>query len=270
VDLFLIVRKFWRYKLVTLPVIVLTLCGAVYVVAVKEPLYEASSSFLLVNPPAPPTDQQIARNPALGRIRSDNPYTRFADQSVVTDVLARSLSDDAARRALVRAGADPRYTVGSASRFGSSNPIVQITGTGPTPQTAIRTANVVGHAVVAELDRLQREQQVDQRYRITALQVEVPDGAQLQPSGQLRMLVAVFALGTILLFIIVSVADAREGIRRDRAQHNALDQLDGLLDQPWPTQPPDPEPHLAAVPTNDGHVVQLPDRDEKPWASPPR
>ena len=41
-DLLLIARKIWRYKLATLPVIVLTLCGAVYAVAVKDPVYEAS------------------------------------------------------------------------------------------------------------------------------------------------------------------------------------------------------------------------------------
>jgi hypothetical protein len=46
VDLLSIARKIWCYKLVTLPVVVLALCGAVYVVAVKQPVYEASSSYV--------------------------------------------------------------------------------------------------------------------------------------------------------------------------------------------------------------------------------
>ena len=93
-DLLLIARKIWRYKLATLPVIFLTLCGAVYAVAFKDPVYEAKSSYLLINPPAPPTAEEIARNPQLGRVNADNPYTRYADQSVVVEVLTSALNSD--------------------------------------------------------------------------------------------------------------------------------------------------------------------------------
>jgi hypothetical protein len=215
-DLLLIVRKIWRHKLVTVPVILLTLAGAAYAVAVKEPLYEATSSFLLINPKAAPTADEIARNPALAKVRADNPYTRFADQSVMIDVLARRMGSGTAREQLVRAGADPRFMVGTAAHFGSTSPIVQITGAGSTPQAAVKTAEVVGHAVVGELDRMQAEHKVDPGYRITAMQVEFPDGPQLQASGQLRMLVAVLVLGTVVLFIVISVTDAVESLRRER------------------------------------------------------
>ena len=56
-NLLSIARKIWRYKLATLPVVLLTLFGAAYVVAVKEPVYEASSSYVLINPPTPPTPE---------------------------------------------------------------------------------------------------------------------------------------------------------------------------------------------------------------------
>jgi capsular polysaccharide biosynthesis protein len=147
--------------------------------------------------------------------------------------------------------------VESSVTFGTSNPNVQITGTGATPQAAIRTANVVGDAVVGELERIQRVQQVDQRYRITTVQVEVPDGAQLQPSGQLRMLVGVLVLGTILLFIVVSVTDALETMRRDRVRHV---QLDGL-DEPWPAEPRGHQLHEPFLTNGD----DLPDRREQEW-----
>jgi hypothetical protein len=215
-DLLLIARKMWRHKLVTIPVIVLTIAGAAYAVAVKEPVYEATASYLLVNPPPAPTADQIARNPELGRIRADNPYTRFADQSVVIDVLARTMSSESARRTLLRAGADPRYTVSSAAQFGTSTPIIQIAGPGPTPGAAIRTATVVSHAVVGELDRMQKDKDVDAGYRITTFQVEKPDNARLRASGQLRMLVGVLVLGTVVLFIVLSVTDALETLRRER------------------------------------------------------
>jgi capsular polysaccharide biosynthesis protein len=215
-DLLLIARKIWRHKLVTLPVILLTMIGAAYAIVGKQPLYEATSSYLLINPPAAPTADEIARNPALGKIHADNPYTRFADQSVVIDVLARSMSSDMARRTLVKAGADPRYIVEAATRFGTTSPIVQITGTGATPQTAKKTAEVVGHGVTGELDRMQSVEKVDPKYRITTMQVEFPDGATLQASGQLRMLVGVLVLGAIALFIVVSVTDALDSLRRER------------------------------------------------------
>jgi hypothetical protein len=128
------------------------------------------------------------------------------------------VNSDTARSELIKAGADPRYTVAAATRFGTTSPIVQITGTGATPQAAIGTAKVVGHAVVGELNRMQEEQKVDPGYRITTLQIEFPDGPHLQASGQLRMLVAVLVLGTIVLFIVVSITDAFESLRRERAE----------------------------------------------------
>ena len=96
-DLLHIARKLWRYKLVTVPIIMMMVAASAYVLIVKQPLYEASSSYLLINPPAPPTPDEVARNPALGKIRADNPYTRFADQAVVIDVLTRTMNGAAAR-----------------------------------------------------------------------------------------------------------------------------------------------------------------------------
>src|SRR3954454_21122088 len=105
-DLVIIAGKLWRYRWLTVPVIVVTLLGATYAVGVKAPEYEASSSYLLINPPSPPTAEQIRKNPELENVRTDNPYTRFSDQSVVIEVLARTISSASARGALERKGAD--------------------------------------------------------------------------------------------------------------------------------------------------------------------
>ena len=135
-DLLLIARTIWRYKLATLPVIVLTLCGVVYAVAVKDPVYEAKSSYVLINPPAPPTPDEVAHDPALGRVNADNPYTRFTDPSVVIQVLTGALNSESARRALEDAGADSRYTVAPSAEPGYfTSPIVYITGVGATRGT---------------------------------------------------------------------------------------------------------------------------------------
>jgi hypothetical protein len=234
-DLLSIVRKIWRYKLATLPVLLLTLCGAIYVVAVKEPVYEASSSLILINPPAPPTAEDIARDPALGRINSDNPYTRFSDQSVIVEVLTSSLGSQSAQRALAKAGADPRYTVAPTSEFGYSSPIVQITAQGWSPEVAVRSARLVSDAVTRQLGRMQQSEGVDPKFRIKAHQLDTPDSAQIRASGQLRMLVGVLALGAVLLFVVVSAADALTTLRVERKGRSAPSQLAGN-DEPWPAR----------------------------------
>jgi hypothetical protein len=277
VDLLLIARKIWRYKLATLPVIVLTLCGAVYAVAVKDPVYEAKSSYVLINPPAPPTAEEIARDPALGRVNADNPFTRFADQSVVVQVVTGSLSSESTRRALQDQGADSRYTVAPSSELGYSSPIVQITGVGATPRNAVHTAELVGDALTRELDRMQAVRGVDPQYEIKTQEVEAPAGAELRASGQARTLVAVLALGGILLFIVVSGADALSALRRDRVEREAWSGPVGDGETwsagPWP---PGPEPGLDAEhrtgsnggPGHDGGAIdRFPDPD--PEASAP-
>jgi hypothetical protein len=231
-NLLSIVRKIWHYKLLTLPVVLLTLCAAVYVVAIKEPVYEATSSYILISPPAPPTEEDIARNPALGRINADNPYARFTEQAVVVEVLGSSMANESAQRALVQAGVDPRYEVRPASDFGFSSPIVKITAQGDRPAEAVRSAKLVGKAVTRELEDLQQAEGVDPQYWIRAHQVDLPDGAQLQASGQLRMLIGVLALGTVLLFVVVSVADALSILRRERLGRVAPSAL-AWNDEPW-------------------------------------
>ena len=215
-NLLLAARKIWQHKLVTLPIIALTLAGAFYVVAVKSPVYEATSSFILVNPPEPPSLDEIDRDPSLLDVNSDNPYTRYSDQSVVAQVLASRLSSDAARKQLETRGADPGYTVAPSVEFGFTAPVVNVTGTGPTPQAAVRTAEVLNAAARKELNRMQEIQGVAEKYKIDTQQVVVPQEAQLKASGKLRMLVVVLALGAILLFIAITLIDAIKALRGDR------------------------------------------------------
>jgi hypothetical protein len=269
-DLLSIARKLWRYKLLTLPVVLLTLCGTVYVVAVKEPVYEASSSYILINPPAPPTDEEIARDPALGRINSDNPYTRFSDETVLVGILSSTMDSKSVQRTLLKAGADPRYTVAPESEIWSS-PIVQITARGGTPAVAISSAKLVANALTRELDRRQQKEGVDPRYRIKARQVNAPDGAQLRASGQLRMLVGVLALGAVLLFVVVSVADALTTLRRERMEQAAPSGF-ARNDEPWsayngradglPPVEPEAWSELDKKPAGSDQLISLfPDRD---------
>jgi len=215
VDLLHISRKIWRYRLVTLPVIALTLLAAFYVVAIKAPVYKVSSSYVLINPPPPPTADEIARNPALGRINPNNPYTRFSDQSVIVSLLSTSLSNDSARQQLADAGADPRYTVAPDVELGYSSMVVEVTGVGSSPQGAVHTAELVGTALTRELDRVQTAQHVEPTYMIKAQQVVPPNSPKQQLSSKLRPLIAILAIGAILLLLAVSGAEALDTLRAE-------------------------------------------------------
>jgi hypothetical protein len=142
------------------------------------------------------------------------------------------MANETARRSLLEAGADPRYKVEPASEFGFSSPIVKITAQGSTPASAVRSAKLVGNAVTRELQAMQRAEGVDSRYRITANKVDAPDGAQLRASSQLRSLVGVLALGSVVLFLVVSVGEALTTLRMERAGRSAGFPL--AADGPWP------------------------------------
>jgi capsular polysaccharide biosynthesis protein len=218
--LLLIVRKLWRYKLATLPILGLVLAAAFFEIAVKPDMYQASATYILVTPPAPPTPDEIARDPKLGK-GIDNPYTRYSDQSVVVQVLASRLNGDDTHLALAKQGADPNYTVQPSSEFGSSAPIVSITGTGTSPASAIKTAEVVGLALTRELDDMQKVHGVAPRYRIDTQEIVGAHDARLKASGKLRAGVAVIALGTVMLFIVVSILDGLVAFRRELATARA-------------------------------------------------
>ncbi len=214
--LLLIVRKIWRYKFATLPILILVLAAAFFEVAVKPDMYEASSTYILVTPPAPPTPDEIAKDPKLGK-GIDNPYTRYSDQSIVVQVLASRLNGDDAHAALAKQGADSNYTVQPSSEFGMSAPIVSITGTGTSPESAIKTADVVGLALTRQLADMQKVHGVAPRYRITTQEIVAAHDARLKASGKLRAGVAVIALGTVMLFIVVSLLDGLVAFRRELA-----------------------------------------------------
>jgi hypothetical protein len=243
-DLVTIARSVWRHKLATIPVVLLTALGVVYVGALKPGTYQANASYILMAPPAPPTAAQIATNPALGRINTNNAYLRFGDLSIVVDLLTQSMTTDAARQGLVNEGADPRYTLAPSANFGASVPIIQITGVGSSAQTAIRSAQLVSQATINTLYKLQSAQGTNPGYMITTLAVSTPTSAQLQVSSKLRSVIAVLALGAILLFVVVSMMSGPAGWRASRKR---LATADGAAEAPIavPEQQPVFDPPAA-------------------------
>lgn len=244
-DLVAILGKLWRYRLVTAPIVALTIVAALYIAVIQHPIYEVQSNYVLLNPPAAPTAEDIARDPSLAGVHSDNPYTRFGDQSVVIQVLAATMNSEPASRALAREGVLEPYTVAPSTDFGYASPIVQITASGPSAAAAIRSAKTLGDASMRELDRMQKSQGVDEHYRIQAMQVEPPDNAKLQASGKLRMLVSVLLFGAVLLFLVTAVIDALARLATDLRNERSLEE--------WEAEPEAPEEaHVPVTPERNG------------------
>jgi capsular polysaccharide biosynthesis protein len=215
-DLVSIVQALWRHKIATAAVILLTALGAIYVGVFKAPEYQASASVLFVNPPAAPTAAQIAKDPALGEINANNPYANFGDLSVVSDIVINLLTSDSGQRALLSQGVDPRYQVALSPAFGSP-PIILITGVGTSSRAAIRSANLIATTAQNDLLQIQNSQNVSSYYLIRSEEFVTPLHAKLVLSTKLRDLIAVLAVGAILLCVVVSVADVLEKRRRAAA-----------------------------------------------------
>ncbi|HWF51146.1 MAG TPA: Wzz/FepE/Etk N-terminal domain-containing protein [Solirubrobacteraceae bacterium] len=214
-DLVEIMGKIWRHKLATIPVLILTVAGLAYTTVIKPKVYQAQASYLLIPPPQAPTPQQIAAHPALAKVNTNNPYVRFNDLTVIVSLLAQTETSNTTRNQLVAQGADPNYQIGPNVQFGT-DPIIQITGSGPTPAAAIKSATVVGKSTIQMLTTLQAQQGVNSTYMISALPLTAPSGATLQVSSLLRTAVSVLALGVIVLFIVVSTLSGIEERREQR------------------------------------------------------
>jgi hypothetical protein len=227
-DLLSISQTIWRHKLATLPIIALMFIGTFYVVKIKPPVYETTSSYILVNPPAPPSSDEIARHPALATVNANNPYVQYNDLSIVSSLLTQTVTTDPVRSQLVRAGADDRFTVGPSTQYPLGTPIVQITGIAATSSGAVRSATLVGAKFSDVLGKLQAAQGVDPHYWIRAHEVNPPGPATQRVSSKLRTLVAVLVLGIIMLFVTVSVLNAveqRRSLKRSLDDFSPADRL---------------------------------------------
>jgi capsular polysaccharide biosynthesis protein len=212
-DLISVIQSLWRHKLVSIPVIVFTAIAALYVVKIKPPTYESSASILLANPQGQATQSQIAADPRLKKANPYNAFVTYGDLTIVADTVIQLVTAPSAQQALTQSGVDPRYQIAASTAFGNP-PILNITGVGSTPQAAVRSASLLVDAAKTNLYQLQRKQGIDGFYMITAVEIVTPSQAQRSSSGKLRSLIAVLAVGAILLFVAVSVTDALEKRRK--------------------------------------------------------
>ena len=231
-DLLSIVRAVWRHKFVTIPVIMFTCLGAFYFAVLKAPVYQATESFVLVYPPAPPTAEQIAADPKLGKVNTANPLLAYSDPSAVSQIVISLTGTSSSQQALAKAGAGTQWQI--TPNAGSSE-ILDVSGVGSTAKAAVLSANLVTKAAGHALYQIQANQGVNPTYMIKIYQLNIPNQAAQKLSSKLRPLVAVFGAGLLLLLIAISIAEALTNRHSESSGNhrgpNGLAMRGGPLDQ---------------------------------------
>jgi hypothetical protein len=208
----------WRFKLTSLLIVVLTLGAGVAVIKLTPPVFTASSSYLLVAPPDPPTADQFAADPALRRAHYENPYNRYQNPGVILEVVARTATSEQMKQRVVDGGGDDRYEVAPEASFGAGSSIMDIAATGDSSDEVMRTLQMVSESVLSELKSVQVEEDVDPQWMFTTRLIEQPESATRVLSGTMRALVGMVALGGLALVVVISLRLAAANRKRAREQ----------------------------------------------------
>jgi hypothetical protein len=227
-DVIAILRAIWRHKLLTLPILVVTMLACVYAVKFRPPQYVTTVDYALVAPPQSAAPADVHHDPGLSQVSPNNPFGRFIDQSVVVDILTNALNNDPIHAKLIAAGATPSYSVTPSQKFGSPVPIAEVKGVGTTPGIANHTAALVSQEMQTELYKMQVAQGVNPYFMFTTIQLG-HSGPSLQVSSKLRTMIGILGAGVIVLFIVISIADARSQSKRKREEQRADDEVGSAL-----------------------------------------
>lgn len=227
-NLFAIGGSLWQHKRASIPVILLTILGLCYILAVKPLTYESRAEILLTSPPELPTSSQIEADPRLAHISAYNPFASLGDLVQVADVLIEMVGAPGAQEALVRAGASPQYQVALDTSL-QTPPAIEVTGMATNASAAIQSAGLVANLVSQDLYQIQARQNVPRRYMISAIEYIKPTFATTALSGKLRTMIEVIALGFIVLLVAVSASQALD--QRQKSRHRRSRSSSSLSDE---------------------------------------
>lgn len=207
-----LIKIAWRLRRLTIPVIVLTILAGGYVLLFGPGTYQASSTYVLVNPKVP-SELELAQDSRLARLNSDNPYLRSSDPRLAVQVLITKLGSEATAQQLLRAGLSTEYTV---DQVANNNFMVLITAYGPNDGSALATRNWLGAELESQLRTMQKINGADDSYLFTALPVDIQPGATEKVSSRLRLLIVVLFGGAVLLLGALSAGVSWERKRAER------------------------------------------------------
>ncbi|MET7866775.1 Wzz/FepE/Etk N-terminal domain-containing protein [Micromonospora taraxaci] len=206
-DLLALFTTVRRHKLIVLAVLAVLIAGNAFVAFGIPPVYESQAQYVLIAPPPQPSDAAIERDPTLLKVNANNPYLRLPNPSVVVDVLAQRVSGGLVRQGLISQGADEDYTISSTNAIGSGL-VINIVGTGSSPESAAKTLDLVAASMEKELYDMQKVDGADDKYLFQALPINPPTDPTRKVTGTIRSMIAVSAACLVLLFGLISVAEA--------------------------------------------------------------
>ncbi len=258
-DPYSLFRIAWRFRLVTIPVVALTLVAAGLFFTLGPRVYEAGAIYVIANPDSP-TEEEKARDSRLARLNDDNPYIRTSDPSLIVKVLSSKLTAANTQQAIDDAGFSTDYTVGQSA---ASPMTLTITGVGKTASAAIAARDWLIDRMQAELRDLQKVNNADDSFLFTALAVDIAPDAVEKLSSRLRSLILVIVAGGIVLVTGLSLASGVER-RRLALTGNAPSETPA-----WKPDPPRAQHHERNNPTHsngNGHSSQPPRETAAPRA----
>ena len=151
-----------------------------------------------------------------------NPLLAMGGLGAAVDVLARALQDDQNVRALQDQGADADFTV--IHDLTTSAPVLQVTSSGDNPADALRTLDIVTGSVPTVLSKVQEGLEMGKSSYITSTVVTRDTEPRIVRKGQIRILVAVLALGGLSTIFVAALVDALL-TRRETRRVQQFDEL---------------------------------------------
>jgi hypothetical protein len=226
-----LVARHWR---VTAPALVLTLVGLVAALQLSSPTYQAAGSIALLSPPEPPEVNAPPGSPPVPEA-GQNPFARYGDLAVMADILARVMDGDV-MRAEIEAKGITGYEVLANSE--SRGPMIEVVGEEPTPDAAIRSAELVLGEVDAILVELQEAEGADPEYFIRTAPLEPPSTATAMYGSTIRAAIAALAVGLLCTLALAVLAEA---VVRSRAARPTTPAEPPAPDGTTPAEPPAPD-----------------------------
>lgn len=250
-------RMLWQYKVAFLPILLVTLCAAVYVFQFGPRYYQSTVSYALVNPKLP-SEKELDSNPQLSALNSDNPFLRSSDPALITEVLIARLSSNDMSTTLKNGGLSTDYSV--VRGVNGNGFVVSISAISNSVESATATTKTLGRAFEENLRSMQKVNGADDKFLFTSFIVNPGDKALEQFSSRLRSSIMVLLGGFVLMFGAVSLARSLENRRgrRRSATEAGSDAPDGSfpggvrgsLSSMTP-------PHSAGIPADDENPAEL-------------
>ena len=174
---------------------------------------------MLLSPPEAPevSAPSSGSAPEVGQ----NPFNRYGDIAIVTNILTRIMNSDSKRAELASSQGVAGYDIVASPN--GRDPVFEVTGHGPDAPAAVAAADVVLAEASNSLAKVQQAQRADPDYFITSAPLEPPSEATAVYGSTMRMGIAVLAFGGLCTLGVAVLAEVIARRRADRrtASHPA-------------------------------------------------